>query len=200
VKSPRIVIAVVAATMVAAGAGAATAAARPKPKPLCNLVTDAKGDVSTGNASLDVVGGDIASTPKMITAVIRVAKLTTEDLTSPTGRYYEFAFSYEGRGYALKALVSPTKTIWGDGKGTGAFDTVKNEVRISVPVDKMTGSPAFKPGAMLGDLLIRADVGNPAVEQTPSLALPMTFLYAGDSATGAKKYPINAASCVKVGA
>lgn len=195
----RIVVAIVASAALAAGTGAAEAA-RPKPKPLCNLVTDDKADVATGNQSLDIVSGDLATNAKTITAVIRVAKLTAEDTMSPTGRYFEFAFTYEGSGYAIKALLTPTGNIWADGKGTGVVDTAKNEVRISMPIDQLTGHPVFKPGALITDMLIRTDVGNPAIKETPFLALPLTFLYAGDKAPSTKKYPINAASCVRVGA
>lgn len=187
-------LAVVAAVLVAAGGATAEAAAKARPKPLCNLVTDKPGDVVTGNATLDVVGGDIATTPKALTAVIRFAKLSEQDLMSPSGRFYEFAFTYEGRGQSITATFDPLgKPTWGNG-GTGVVDVAKNEIRIHVPVDNLTGRPALKAGAAFTNLLVRADLGNPAYP------IPTSLLLAGDSAAGTKPYPIHAASCVKVGA
>lgn len=186
-------LAVVAAVLVAAG-GATAEAAKAKPKPLCNLVTDKSGDVVTGNATLDVIGGDIATTPKMVTTVIRFAKLSEQDLMSPTGRFYEFAFTYEGRGQSLTASFDPLgKPTWGKG-GKGVVDVAKNEIRIHLPVDNLTGRPALKPGAVFTNLLVRSDLGNPAYP------IPTTLLLAGDSAQGTKPYPVHAASCVRVGA
>lgn len=186
-------LAVVAVVLVAAGGAVAEARSKPKP-PLCNLVTDNTGDVVTGNATLDIVGGDVATTPKMLTAVIRFAKLSEQDLMSPSGRFYEFGFTYEGRGQSITASFDPLgKPTWGSG-GTGVVDVAKNEIRIHVPVDNLTGRPALKPGAAFTNLLIRADLGNPAYP------IPSSLLLAGDSAAGTKAYPVHASSCVKVGA
>jgi hypothetical protein len=186
-------LALAAAVLVSAAGTVAEAAPKAPPK-LCNLVTDAGGDVLTGNKTLDVVGGDIATNAKTVTAVIRFAKLSQQDLTSPTGRFYEFTFSYDGRGQSLSvtldALGTPT---WTQG-GTGVIDLAKNEIRMHLPVDNLIGRPVLKPNAPLADLLIRTDLGNPAVP------FPSSFLLAGDTAKGTKAYPVNAPSCVKVGA
>ena len=191
---PKRTLALVAAVaLAAAGSGVAAAAPRSKPK-LCNLVTDKGGDVTTGNQSLDVVSGDIATTPKLITAVIRFTKLAQQDLTSPTGRYLEFTFAYEGRGQSLAVYLDPTGApTWQKG-ATGKIDLAKNEVRITLPVDNLTGRPTLKTGAVFTNLLIRTDIGNPAYP------IPSSFLLAGDAATGTKPYPIHAPSCVVVGA
>lgn len=176
--------------------GGAASAARPKPKPpLCKLVGDGTGDVKTNNESLDITGGDIATNAKTITAVIRVKKLTKEDLTSPTGRYFEVSFAYEGRGQQINAVIDPMGTIkWAGGLGTGHFDTNRNEVRIHMPVDALIGRPQLKAGALLTNLMVRTDLGNPV------FAMPTTGLILGDSAPGTKPYPVHAASCVRVGA
>jgi len=181
-------------TVTVTGTGTALAA-KPKPKPpLCNLITDKSGDVASGDQSLDVIGGDIATTPKLITAVVRFAKLSAQDLNAPSGRYIEFSFAYEGRGQSLSVYIPPTgDPTWGKG-GTGKIDLAKNEIRMHLPVENLIGRPALKQGAVLTDLLVRADLGNPAYP------IPTSMLLAGDSASGTKPYPVHAPSCVRVGA
>lgn len=194
--TPKRTLALAAAVALAAGAGGTAAAApRPKPKPkLCNLVTDKAADVLTGNQSLDVVSGDIATNTKKITAVIRFTKLAQQDLTSPTGRLVEFTFAYEGRGQSLAVYLDPLGVpAWQNG-AEGKIDLAKNEIRITQAVDNLTGRPALKSGAAFTNLLIRADLGNPAYP------IPSSFLLAGDSAPGTKPYPIHAPSCVVIGA
>ena len=185
-------LAALAAVLVLATGGAATAA-RAKPRPLCNLVTDPAGDTKTGNESLDVVSGDIATDGKTLTVAIRVKKLTAEDLTSPTGRFYELSFQYDGAGQQINAVIDHLGQKWANGKGTGKFDVARNEVRIHIPVDSLIGRPALRPGALLTNLLVRTDIGNPVVP------IPTTAMALGDSAKGTKSYPINALSCVRPG-
>src|SRR5436309_3219817 len=99
-------IACVALLAVALTAPSAMAATKkkpaPKPKPVCHLIVDKASDSgpdtnaaggsaaasSVYDSSLDIVGGDVASDGKTITAVIRVAKLTTSDSMAPLGRQW----------------------------------------------------------------------------------------------------------------
>jgi len=190
----RRLVAVAAVLVLASGSAAAAAKAKPKPPPpLCNLVTDPSGEVRTGNESLDIVSGDIATDGKTLTVVVRVKKLTAEDLTSPTGRFYELSFNYNGAGQQINAVIGAAGNKWANGKGSGTVDVAKNEVRIHIPIDSLIGRPALKPGALLTNLLVKTDIGNPAPP------FPTTLLALGDSAQGTKSYPINAASCVKPG-
>ena len=197
-------IAAVVALGLMAGAHSADAAVKkkPTPKPLCQLVTDPSGDVKTSDASIDLLSADVASNKDTITVVFRVAKLTADDTLAPTGRFYSLSFTTpDGLGNSITAQLTPTGNIWNGGSppststGTGVVDVAKNEVRVSVPIDRLVGHPLFKPGTLLTNLVARADYGNPVLAAQTSLGL------LGDVTTkeNAKSYPIGAASCVAVG-
>ncbi len=138
------------------GMSGASEAAKPKPKPVCNLIQDATGDGGAsevpGNASDDIVSGDVASDGKTITGVVRLAELAQPDPQSPLGRAYMMEFGVKGAESLLflSARVYPTGTkyIFGYsgvdpntgvntsytlGDATGVVDVAKKEVRISAP-------------------------------------------------------------------
>jgi hypothetical protein len=192
----RPLLAAALAAPLAAHGAVAVAAARPKPKPpLCNLVTDTAGDVATGAQSLDIKSADVATDGRTVTGVIRLTKALkpTTDSASPTGGFYSISFTYNALGYTLYAHITPKGEEYGPGKGRGTYDLTKNEIRIHVSPGDMAGKPVFKPGALLTDLVVRTDVGDPAIPQGTTLYV------AGDTATGNKPYPVGYPSCVKVG-
>lgn len=195
--STRTTLATAVALGLAAAGAADAAPARAKPRPLCNLIVDAPNDVATGAKSLDVVSADVVTDGRVVTGVIRIAKLAApaSDPLSPTGGFFQLQFTYNGTGHVLTAHVTPAGEVYGpDGKGTGKFDTAKNEVRIHVKPADLAGGPVFKPGALLTDFVVRTDVGNPTVP------VGTTFQAAGDTATGNKPYPVGHPSCVRPGA
>lgn len=150
---------VLSAAAVLAATGVAAAA--PAPKPVCNLITDATGDVTAPSANLDIVSADIATDAKRITGVVRVARLANGDGTAPTGVAYNFRFKLPGDAaqYYLLASIEPapvgaTTFEYGTietgnsltplGEGSGKVDLAKNEVRITAPTT--LGSKKVKPG------------------------------------------------------
>jgi hypothetical protein len=195
--------AAVATLIIVATASVAGAASRPaKVPPVCNLIVDPAGNVKSGDQSLDIVSADIAADVNNVTVVFRVAKLTpvTADVMSPTGRYYAFAWSYEGQGGRIAVQDAPTGTSWSGGAGRGVLDYAKNEIRMTVPVANLVGHPVFKPGAALSQLAAYSDHGLPAGPPgVLTTELPLTAYQDGNSASSTKIYPIAAPSCVKVG-
>lgn len=206
---PVLALGVCAALAAATG----VAAAAPKAAPVCNLVTDAKGD-GTGflftdadylpnDANLDLVSGDIASTAKVITAVIRTDALDLSDSAAPTGRAYYANFTVDGVDLFLSAAldgagaatysagyIDTTRTSLG--AVTGVVDTKKKEIRITAPVSIFAEQATIKPGKRVLDLNLLAQryVGNRSVGgATPS----------ADEALGGKAYTAGSPSCVVPG-
>lgn len=200
-RRTRAVIGVVIACVLALTSLSAHAATKKKkkkpapPKPVCNLITDPKGDVSTGDQSLDVLSADVATNATMITGVIRVAKLANPDTMSPQGTFYSIRFTAGSSqtGQNLDIQLAPTGNTFEGGAGTGVVDLAKNEIRISVPLSHWTGNTALSPGPPLHDFIVYADLGNDV------LATPTTFTAAGDTATSKATYAPGTPSCVAVG-
>jgi hypothetical protein len=169
--------------------------ARPKPKPVCNLVTDPKGDVATGDAALDIVSADVATNATTITGVIRVAKLSSPDVMAPEGMFFQFNFTGSAgqTGQHLDAQLLPTGNVFQGGAGTGVVDLAKSEIRISVPLSQWTAASTIVPGPPFHNFIVYADHGNPVV------AAPDSFTFAGDTATGKTTYTPGTPSCVAVG-
>ncbi|HEX8001754.1 MAG TPA: hypothetical protein VF519_03575 [Mycobacteriales bacterium] len=136
--------AAVAAAVLAPAASAAGVA--------CHLVVDPKGDQSHGtdlvpssvyvSPDLDVVGADVASNKRHLTAVVRTASLREVDTDAPTGRAYAVLFTVNGHRYRLAATYGPdgyVGTASDEDKGAGlggasvVLDHAKREVRISAP-------------------------------------------------------------------
>lgn len=196
----RPVLAAAVCAALAAGTGIAAAA----PKPVCNLITDPAGDSTGPTQTLDVVSGDLASSAKTITAVIRVVNLAETDATSPTGTSWSIRFNAAGAelpyyilaqkpargpaGFSFGQVSGSTLTTLGG--ATGIIDVAKKEVRIHVKATDLR----LKPGTQITDLLAqgRRFIGDPAVGGL--------YLNADSSdATTSKPYAMGAASCVKPG-
>ncbi len=215
---------VVCLTLVAsvAGAGSAVAATKPKPKPVkpvCNLVVDPAGDASLqaplpGDDALDIVGADIASDAKNVTAVIRLKSVSSNGLGQlgrdvqmnfdlagaeaqvwigyTTSAYGGDAFQYGLIGKGTGGSTSPT------GKAAGVVDKVKNEIRMTVSVADLNALGKIKPGAKVTNIAVSAAqlVG---IAPNPSGA----YGFASedlDDAAGTKAYIAGSPSCVKPGA
>lgn len=183
-------------------------------KPLCQQIKDAKGDdyitvdaptVSAHDGALDIVGGDIATNAKSITAVIRLAKLSQPPSSAPAG--YQLTFGITGAddlfyldatvgaatatfdvGYTARPLVviSSNTSI---GKATGVLDKRHNEIRISAPLAAFASRVKLKPGKSKFSSLHIDTVRQSAGGHGPF----------ADAADGTKSYVMGTATCVSVG-
>ncbi len=210
--SLRTALAVTAAASVVLAGGAAAA---PGKAAVCNLVTDDKGDASfldtaPNDASLDIVGADIASDAKNLTAVLRVDKLSTVSPTSPLGRGYYVLFNAPKAEFPifLNVQLTPdvTRFTWGTletlasgngsyarkGVATGVVDAAKNELRITVPVADIGAISKLKPGTKLSSLTATT---TSVLGTSATGGLVATI----DDAAGSKAYVVGAPSCVKPG-
>jgi hypothetical protein len=216
-----------AATLAAIGAVPAEAAKPKPPKPVCNLVVDDKGDATAstvpGDTSVDLIGGDFASSTKQITAVIKVDKLVNPDPQAPFGQSYFATFNVKGLADTLTLSVGlyPTgdeykfgyqgvdentgvNTSYTVGDATGSYDLAKGELRVSADIAKFPQAKYLKAGGQVTVLTLEArrvygqrkvpSQDTPAGVRAPLGGLTLTF----DTATG-KKYTLGAPSCVKVG-
>lgn len=214
---PALCLALVA-SVAAAGAAGAVTKPKPKPKPVCNLVKDPAGDASAqpplpNDDSLDIISADVASDAKSFTAVIRVKNVSATGLSQLGGdlqvqfdlagavapvwigynnsAYGGQAFQYGVIGQGQAGSTAPT------GDATGVIDTVKNEIRMTVPVADLNGLGKAKPGAKVSNI-------NVATSQVAGVAPNPTGVYAFDSlpvddAAGTKSYIAGYPSCVKPG-
>jgi hypothetical protein len=215
--------------LVAVGcAGAATAA--PKAKPVCNLIADDKGDSGVspvpGSDGDDIVSADIASDATTITAVMRLAALSTPDPQAPLGRSYSVLFTAPGSPdllyLAARTYPQGTKFIYGYqavdpntsvttnyslGDATGTVDSAKGEVHVSVPIKAFVAGAKAKlaKGAKLAGLSASVDriygqgvvPSQSPVPGGPRVPLGGLTLQFDDAAGGS--YVMSTPSCVVVG-
>lgn len=214
--------------LVTGGVGAASAASAKTTKPVCNLIQDAKGDSGVspvpGSDGDDIVSADIANDATTITAVVRVAALTLPDPQAPLGRSYSVLFTAPGSSdllyVAARTYPQGTKYIYGYqavdpsttvttnytlGDATGAVDTAKGEIHISVPIKAFVDGAKAKlaKGAKLVGLEASVDriygqgvvpSQNVGPQRVPLGGVTLRF----DDATGGS-YIMGTPSCVAVG-
>lgn len=213
-----LVTAVVAASAAAPAAHAAKP--KPKPKPACNLVTDASGDVSNkfqgvdvfpADDGLDLVGADVASDAKNITAVIRLHN-SPGSATVYAKRYIaQFKVAGQANPMVLAAAITPTGTVYnfgwyGDGtatgtgfnySGTAATGKVDGTViTVTAPLSAVAAEAMLgpiKPGAEIKTFSITANRRVPSYTGAPGQ------VSVADDATGKGPYKAGQASCIKVG-
>ena len=208
---------------------APAAMAAPKVAPACNTITDPAGDTFAVRSqdqqgvygpqddSLDVVSGDLASDGKVVTAVIRIKKLSRTVQTSPTGLTASLGFLIGGgdtqvRLYAglvtgrpdrfevgaLAADALPNTPSTYVGEATGVVDLAKNEVRITAPAALLAPYGALKPGTTLFPNEAESATvarGVPAITTTPGQPMSTRGPFA-DIAAGGKAIKVGAPSCV----
>lgn len=222
------------AALVALVAPAAIAA--PKAAPACNTITDPAGDtfaLRTQDAppaggpqygpqddSLDVISGDLASNGKVVTAVIRIKKLSRTVQTSPTGLTASLGFLIGGSNTVVRlyAVLATGQTDRFDvsatasdavpntpstyvGEGTGVVDLAKNEVRITAPAALLAPYGALKAGTPLFPNDAESATvarGVPAITSTPGQPMTTRGPFA-DIAIGGKAIKVGARSCVVPG-
>jgi hypothetical protein len=228
--NPRIIAALtVGLTSVTAGHALAAPV-----KKACKIVTDGTGDTFAVRQQdtqakygpiedgFDITSADIASDGKVITAVIRVKKLTSAVQTSPTGVAFGFDFSTPTAPTAtlgsLRAIVfnggapyyeAVLKTDVPSGAQnyttflatvTGVWDTAHNEVRITAPVSVFSALGTFKKGVTISPDSDSATSGRPLpiVPGQAGQPSPSRFVFA-DVALDGKSIKVGAPSCVTPG-
>ena len=217
------------AALVAAVAPVADAA--PKPKPACMTITDPKGDTFAVRSqdqqgaygpqedALDITSADLASDGKVVTAVIRLAKLSRAIQTSPQGFTVGIDFRigvsdsvvrlqgvlvqggdrFEVASKAFDALPNTPMTFVGD--ATGVVDEKAGEVRIHAPAAMLEPYGPVKAGAKLTPNEAESATaarGVPAITTTPGQPMSTRGPFADIAAAG-KFVLVGAPSCVKPG-
>jgi hypothetical protein len=218
------------AALVALVAPAATAA--PKAAPACNTITDPAGDTfavrqqdaqgayGPQEDSLDITSGDLASNGKVVTAVVRIKKLSRTVQSSPTGLTAAVGFLIGGgdtvvrlqavlvNGQADRFEVAaippdnlPNQPATYVGDVTGVVDLAKNEVRITAPAALLAPFGDLKPGTPLFPNEAESATvarGVPAITSTPGAPMTTRGPFA-DIAAGGKAVKVGAPSCVVPG-
>jgi hypothetical protein len=218
------------AALVALVAPAAVAA--PKTGPVCNTITDPAGDTFAVRSqdgegvygpqddSLDVISGDLASDGKVVTAVVRIKKLSRTVSTSPTGltaslgfliggsntqvRLYAVLVSGQADRFEVGSLASdavPNTPSTYVGEAKGVVDLAKNEVRITAPAALLAPFGDLKPGTPLFPNEAESATvarGVPAITTTPGQPMSTRGPFA-DIAAGGKAIKVGAPSCVVPG-
>lgn len=205
---------------IAVGASlAAVADAAPAKKPACNLVVDPTGDVDNSieagaefpeDGGLDIVGADIASDSKSITAVIRLAN----DAGSATLYAKRYIFQFNAAGaknpVALAAAITPTGNTYNWGyygttstgtgytypAGTTTGSITGKEIKITAPLSELAADEnvgAIKSGAKISSIQVTSNRRVPSLTEVRGTLLP------ADTATGKTPYYASSPSCVKVG-
>lgn len=211
-RTPRL------AACAAAVAALAVAPAAVAGGPACNLVRDAKGDARVtpdappgvyASPDQDIVGADVASNKRHLTAVVRLASLREVDTDAPTGRAYGVTFGINGKSYSLRAYYGPDGyegAAWDEGAGVGlgrasvVVDHQRHEVRITAPAAVFGAVP----GRVVSGIAARAGhhYGTNSSKGVPAVAGYGVYLGGAgldsevDSAATSRTYVAGSASCV----
>ena len=199
----RILTAASALATLAIGVGAqasSTHDAGKKVKPVCNLIKATASPAAP--ASLQVVGGDVATNASTITVAVRVTKLTPQpDSSAPLGRQWSFTF-ISGQQVTLDVTDGPfgvTSSL----PGKVTLDSAHNEIRLSTPIKNVV---AAYPNAQLTprrSLLTGITATADEVVQDPAnsvLHQEQLGGYGGyNQAVSPRNYLAGTPSCLKVG-
>lgn len=210
------ITAVVACAVVLPGPPAQSA-----PPALCKLVVDELGDTEAPYVeSLDLTSADVASDATVVTAVIRVARLNSFELTAPGGVEYSLAFDVGRARLKFNAARTPDGELFevfsetplpGQASSagwtvsrvavvSGAFNEDLAEVRIHAPLSALRGHADLRPGTVLSRLRAVAS-WRAGIAGIPSESgrLSVAFTNGNDEATSTRVYPAGARSCVVPG-
>jgi hypothetical protein len=210
----RFRIAAAAILVVAGLVGTAHAADAKKIKPTCHLVTDAtddaKNSANANNPSLDITSADIVTSKTQLTAVIRVAKLTTGfDSLAPAGRMWQIQMAVPGANAGqVVAGVSDGPFGARDLDGLGGkvrLDAATNSIYITESLSALAS--AFHAHIVYGKTRITQFFAtSAAMVQEPDVAhLTMLNLPGGGNDTAPtagvspSTYLAGTPSCLKVG-
>ncbi|HEX8003127.1 MAG TPA: hypothetical protein VF519_10580 [Mycobacteriales bacterium] len=207
----------VTTSLLVTGLGTVAAEAAKTP-PTCNMAVDTTGDTNNdlegapvfpADSGLDLVGGDVATNAKNITAVIRLAD-EPGDATVYVKRYIaQFKVAGQANPMILAAAVTATGTTYSFGwygdsaTGTGynyaateATGSIEGKIiTITAALADVAATPELGPvkkGSKINALTLTANRRLPAVTQAPGIVYP------ADEALGKGIYYAGNASCVKV--
>lgn len=209
-----------------------SASAATKAAPSCNTIKDPAGDTFVARTQdqqgkygpqedgLDITSADLASDGKVVTAVVRIAKLSRSVTLSPTGLTTGIEFTIGGSDSIVRlqaVLISgqadrfEVTTIAADalpntpstyvGEATGVVDLAKKEVRITAPAALLAPYGPLAPGVKLipGDAQsATVSRGVPAITTTPGQPATTRGPFA-DVAIGGTPVVAGAPSCVVPG-
>lgn len=206
------------ATSIVVGASlAAVADAAPAPKKACNLVTDAKGDVDNSiegpaqfpaDDGLDLLGADVATNGKNVTAVIRL--VNQPGSATLYAKRYILQFNAVGakNPVALAVAITPTGTSYSWGyygttttgtgytyPGTATGKISETTITVSAALADLAANEnigAIKHGAKISSIQVTSN------RRVPSLAQVTGSLFQADIATGKTAYYAGSPSCIAV--
>lgn len=216
--------ALIATTALVATALAPAASAAPKKKkpapvpPACNLVKDAKGDVTRTlvaadlfpeDAGLDIVGGDVATGAKTVTALVRLAGPATASPLYVSRYIVEFNVAGLKNKVVLAAGVGLDGTTYNYGfydtssptggsysyPGTATGAVKENAVTITANLADLAGNEdigAIKKGARISGIMVSTKRRVP-----PLTTSPRGQLVNADDATSKSSYSAGQSSCLK---
>lgn len=193
-----------ASLAVPAAVGLSTASAA---APVCNLVTDPKGDAAivTDQPGMDIVSGDIVTTAKSVTAVIRLADKpnTVNPEAAGSSRYY-FEFRAPGSDNAqfLRASIAfPTGAVTystGEITPSASGSTFTNDPASPDVTGKIDGNVITITAKFSALTRIKPEVGKKIRDlNVETFALAGVLLIPVDDAASTKTYTGGAASCVQ---
>lgn len=195
-----------AGSLVAAGASSAA------PKPVCGLVVDPAGDTvlegqSYDDPNLDVLGAEVASDGKRITAVLQMGAVDAVSTKAPLGRTVYFHFTTPGVRSAmyLSAHFDPATGMfydYGAVVGTGYSTTTATGTPASGAVDAANNTITISAPADLGKLMPAGTgktLANFKVRSTMLVGVQRAGLvFDNDLAESKATYTTGAPSCVSV--
>lgn len=210
----------VTTSLLATGLSAVAAQAAPKVAPVCNMAKDGTGDTNNDlegapvfpdDQGLDLVGADVASNGKNITAVIRLAD-EPGDATAYVKRYIaQFKVAGQANPMLLAAAIDATGVTYQFG-WYGPNATGSNGFRYSgTPATGAIEGQTITITAALADVAAVAELGPvkkgtkinalsvTANRRLPALtAFPQGIVYPADEMIGKGVYYAGNPSCVKV--
>ena len=110
--------------------------------PLCVVIKDVRGDTQHlpgASDQLDIVGGSLSVTATTVTTVVHVAALSSEDLTDPAGRIYEFDFSVGSQTFLTMPSLLPGGSEFDAYVSQQRFEQGKSGARAAIGIGQMTG-------------------------------------------------------------
>ncbi|MDP9101687.1 MAG: hypothetical protein M3N21_06020 [Actinomycetota bacterium] len=183
--------------------------------PSCNLMQAPAGDASDqvngvhlgpNEPELDIVSGDVASDARSVTTVIRVLRLGSATEALERQGIYRFFFrlgaapgtavtiatrGLDGERFQVLLPSEGQSTVDTSLPATGTFDIPRNEVRVTVPIEVLTGGRHGSRRTFLSQLAADTYRGVGTGRAAASTSM--------DQASTTRRYLAGSPSCVSVG-
>jgi hypothetical protein len=209
VKLVRPAVALCAGVLLLLAGSSSAAPKKPIPKPVCNLLSDDPADSGLLGPDADdnqeILGGDLATDLKNVTAVLTLAKAPGVDPISPSGLAYYVSFTVPGTDHPvyLGAQMSPTGALtWtagavtSDGTSTSYSPNAAVPVRGTVRGTSLVISADLKAFAALAPIKKGVRITGLTGETFGVLVVALTP-FGSDIAEDSKPYLAGTPSCVK---